>query len=306
MRFREWLESTWCAAGFPINVSELMHGKLDSWFSTLDRLPEIQPIESQFGDSIEIGATVDLPSEFSDTLNHAIESLKPWRKGPLSLFGCGIDAEWRSNLKWDRFSACVQWDAKRVLDIGCGNGYFGFRALDAGAKSVLGLDGYLLYVLQAAMVNWFVHSKNVVVPLRFEGDSVSDEFDIVLSMGVIYHQRDADAHLRGLFERCQPGGQVVLESIVADEDFVPADRYAGMRNVYLIPSVSTLETKLRNVGFSDPMLIDVSETTTYEQRKTQLMPYQSLGDALDPSDSSLTIEGLPAPKRAILIAQRTH
>ena len=304
MRFHEWLQSTWCAAGHPINTSELMHGKLSNWIYALDRLPETQPIRSHFGDTIEVGSPADLQENTHRALDHAIESLKPWRKGPLNLFGHEIDTEWRSNLKWDRLSACVQWNAKRVLDIGCGNGYFGFRALDAGARSVIGLDGYLLYVLQAALVNWFVRSTNVVVPLRFSGDSVNDEFDIVLSMGVIYHQRDADTHLQALFERCRPGGQIVLESIVADEDFVPEDRYAGMRNVYLVPCVSTLETKLRNVGFSDPILIDVSDTTTDEQRKTRLMPFQSLSDALDPSNSSLTVEGLPAPKRAILVAHR--
>lgn len=306
MRFREWLQSTWCAAGYPINTSELVHGELSSWLSTLDRLPEIHPVQSHFGDVIQIGSSTDLRAGTHDTLDHAIESLKPWRKGPLNLFGHEIDAEWRSNLKWDRMSACVEWDAKRVLDIGCGNGYFGFRALEAGARSVLGLDGYLLYVLQAALVNWFIRSANVVVPLRFEGDAVNDEFDIVLSMGVIYHQRDADAHLQALFERCQPGGQIVLESIVADEDFIPAERYAGMRNVHLVPSVNTLKTKLRNVGFTNPMLIDVSDTTIDEQRKTRLMPFRSLSDALDPSDRSLTVEGLPAPKRAILVAQRAH
>ena len=306
MRFREWLQSTWCAAGYPINTSELMHGELSGWLSTLDRLPEIHPVQSHFGDVIQIGSSTDLRANTHDTLDHAIESLKPWRKGPLNLFGHEIDAEWRSNLKWDRMSACVEWDAKRVLDIGCGNGYFGFRALEAGARSVLGLDGYLLYVLQAALVNWFVRSTNIVVPLRFGGDAVNSEFDIVLSMGVIYHQRDADAHLQALFERCQPGGQIVLESIVADEDFIPAERYAGMRNVHLVPSVNTLKTKLRNVGFTNPMLIDVSATTIDEQRKTRLMPFRSLSDALDPSDHSLTVEGLPAPKRAILVAQRAH
>ena len=306
MRFHEWLQSTWCAAGYPINTSELVHGELSSWLSTLDRLPEIHPVQSHFGDVIQIGSSTDLRAGTHDTLDHAIESLKPWRKGPLNLFGHEIDAEWRSNLKWDRMSACVEWDAKRVLDIGCGNGYFGFRALEAGARSVLGLDGYLLYVLQAALVNWFVRSTNIVVPLRFGGDAVNDEFDIVLSMGVIYHQRDADAHLQALFERCQPGGQIVLESIVADEDFIPAERYAGMRNVHLVPSVNTLKTKLRNVGFTNPMLIDVSDTTIDEQRKTRLMPFRSLSDALDPSDRSLTVEGLPAPKRAILVAQRAH
>ena len=123
-------------------------------------------------------------------------------------------------------------------------------------------------------------------------------------MGVIYHQRDADSHVEALFRRCRPGGQVILESIVADEDFIPENRYAGMRNVHLIPSVCTLKNKLRAAGFINPILVDVSTTTIEEQRKTAFMPFQSLRDALDQSDNSLTVEGLPAPKRAILIAHR--
>lgn len=304
MRFSEWLESSWQSVGFAISTAELAHGKLKDWLSTLERLPQIQPTHVQFADTIEVGISNELSKVEGEILDRVIVDLMPWRKGPLNLFGREIDAEWRSDFKWNRLGSHVNWQSKKVLDVGCGNGYFGFRALDDGAKSVLGLDGYVLYVLQAALVNWFVRSTNVVVPVRFDRDTLSDEFDIVLSMGVIYHQRDADSHVEALFRRCRPGGQVVLESIVADEDFVPEDRYAGMRNVYLIPSVCTLKTKLRSVGFIDPILVDISTTTLAEQRNTEFMPFQSLNDALDRTDNSRTVEGLPAPKRAILIANR--
>ena len=304
MRFREWLESSWQAVGFPINSSDLAHGMLESWLTTLELLPSIRSSNTRFGDTIQVGKSDDLSTVEGDALDRAIDLLIPWRKGPLNLFGREIDTEWRSDFKWARLCSHLQWHEKTVLDVGCGNGYFGFRALDAGAKSVLGIDGYLIYVLQAALVNWFVRSSNVVVPHRFGHDSVTGKFDIVLSMGVIYHQRDVDSHLNALFQRCHPGGLVVLESIVADRDVLPDNRYAGMRNVYLIPSVSTLETKLREAGFTDPKLIDVSTTTNEEQRKTSLMPFKSLSDVLDPSDNSLTIEGYPAPKRAIVIAHR--
>lgn len=306
MRFLEWLESSWRNTGLPIEPSALNHGNLKRWIATLEQLPNIRPSHVRFDDTIEVGHADELSVEEGHLLDRAIDSLKPWRKGPLNLFGREIDSEWRSDFKWARLCSQISWRDKRVLDVGCGNGYFGFRALGAGAKSVMGYDGYLLYALQAALVNWFVRSSNIVVPLRFEHDSPRDEFDIVLSMGVIYHQRDADLHLETLFERCKPSSVVVLESIVADEDIVPERRYAGMRNVFLIPSVSTLKTKLREVGFDEPRCIDKSTTTVEEQRKTRLMPFQSLNDALDPSDNSRTIEGLPAPKRAIVIAHRAN
>ncbi|WP_122853349.1 DUF1698 domain-containing protein, partial [Pseudomonas viridiflava] len=38
-------------------------------------------------------------------------------------------------------------------------------------------------------------------------------------------------------------------------------------------------------------------------RGTEWMKYQSLSDFLDPEDHSKTIEGLPAPMRAVIVAK---
>jgi len=48
--------------------------------------------------------------------------------------------------------------------------------------------------------------------------------------------------------------------------------------------------------------VDVSVTSTEEQRATAWMTYESLSDFLDPVDSARTIEGYPAPERAVVIA----
>ena len=45
-----------------------------------------------------------------------------------------------------------------------------------------------------------------------------------------------------------------------------------------------------------------SITKNKEQRKTEWMPFESLKDAIDIDDASKTIEGLPAPKRVVIIA----
>ncbi|MEW8430171.1 MAG: DUF1698 domain-containing protein, partial [gamma proteobacterium symbiont of Ctena orbiculata] len=57
-------------------------------------------------------------------------------------------------------------------------------------------------------------------------------------------------------------------------------------------------------GFSDVKLIDVSVTGVDEQRSTRWMRFESLADYLDPVDRSLTVEGYPAPRRAIFTARR--
>jgi tRNA (mo5U34)-methyltransferase len=99
-----------------------------------------------------------------------------------------------------------------------------------------------------------------------------------------------------------------LETIVIEssrqEVLVPEDRYAKMRTVWFIPSVPMLQLWLRRCGFKDIQVIDVAKTTFEEQRRTDWMTFESLADFLDPNDSMRTIEGYPAPVRAMILARK--
>jgi tRNA (mo5U34)-methyltransferase len=85
---------------------------------------------------------------------------------------------------------------------------------------------------------------------------------------------------------------------------MPEDRYGQMRNVWFLPSCDTLLRWLERTGFRNGRVVDVSVTTTEEQRQTDWMRFQSLVDFLHPDDPGKTIEGYPGPKRATLIAQK--
>ncbi len=103
------------------------------------------------------------------------------------------------------------------------------------------------------------------------------------------------------------GGQLVLETLVLEGNddlaLCPDKRYAKMNNVYFLPTVRCLKNWLRRTGFSDIRCVDVTPTTSSEQRKTEWIQTESLTDFLDPADSTRTIEGYPAPVRAILVAE---
>ena len=133
-------------------------------------------------------------------------------------------------------------------------------------------------------------------------------FDTVFSMGVFYHRQSPFEHLADLRGALCNGGELVLETLVIEggegQVLVPQGRYAKMRNVWFIPTTETLHKWLQRAGFKDVKLIDVSVTTVDEQRSTEWMRFESLADYLDPQDQSLTIEGYPAPRRAIFIAKR--
>jgi tRNA (mo5U34)-methyltransferase len=178
----------------------------------------------------------------------------------------------------------------------------------AGARLVVGIDPTLLYVMQFLAVSKLASTSGVyVLPLRLEElPRPSRAFDTTFSMGVLYHQRSPLEHLHQLRDTLRSGGQLVLETIVLPGDdacaATPPGRYARMKNVWLLPTLNELCTWLDRTGFRRVRAGDVSLTTSDEQRRTEWMTSDSLADALDPADPALTIEGWPAPRRAVITA----
>ena len=306
----ESLLSAWrdASAAWAIDiVQRASHGDLPRWLAALARLPDIRPDEISLGRAVGARAT-DTPRESSERLEAALKALIPWRKGPFHLFGIDIDSEWRSDLKWSRIAPHLDLGGCRVLDVGSGNGYYGWRMLEAGATSVVGIDPSLLFVLQHAAISYYVDRgqyRNIVLPVGLEAFPPAEPFDVVFSMGVLYHRRDPAAHIRALAGHARNDATLVVESLVVnDAPLRPRSRYARMRNVWLIPDLTTLQAWLGDAGFAYSDVVCVSPTTIAEQRRTAWMPYESLAAALDPDDPNRTVEGYPAPKRAVIIARR--
>ena len=236
--------------------------------------------------------------------------LRPSRKGPWQFGEITIDTEWRSDMKWGRMAAAgIEFNDRRVLDIGGGNGYFAFRCAAAGAREVLNGDPTLLFFAQYLAFTQHVRIPTVgMVPIRFEQLPDMRPFDLILSMGVLYHRRDPIEHLKEIARRLSEQGEVVLETLILEgsqnTELIPEDRYARMRNVWSLPTISRLGDWLTEAGFTDIECHDVTRTTTDEQRPTEWMTFESLEHALDPHDANRTIEGYPAPTRAMLSARR--
>lgn len=292
------------------SLSSERHGKLAEWIQALESLPSIDNASLNAAKNA-VAIEGDSPETSKAAMEASLRALHPWRKGPFDFFGLAIDTEWRSCLKWDRLAPHLELRNRMVLDVGCGNGYYGWRMLHSGARLVLGLDPFLLFLMQFEAVRKYAgpNCTHYVLPLT---DADLPErlnlFDVTLSMGVLYHRTSPIDHLRSLWESLAPGGQLVLETIVIEssrqEVLVPEDRYAKMRNVWFIPSVPMLQLWLRRCGFKDIQVIDVARTTFEEQRRTDWMTFESLADFLDPNDSMRTIEGYPAPVRAMILARK--
>lgn len=292
------------------------HGDWARWRPALDSLPALGGgrIDTASG-ALALTPDVPLTPAQREYLRDALMALHPWRKGPYQVAGVAIDTEWRSDWKWARVLPHLgSLAGQRVLDVGCGNGYHCWRMAEAGADWVIGIDPTALFIAQ------FLAVRRLLAPLAADLAASVDllplgiedlppdlgAFDTVFSMGVLYHRRSPIDHLMELRGALRPGGRLVLETLVVEgateRVLVPAGRYAKMRNVWFIPSTDLLETWLGRCGFGAVRTVDVTPTTVEEQRSTPWMTFESLADFLDPADSRYTIEGYPAPVRAIVIA----
>ena len=304
---RDWLQLM--PDQFALSMSETRFGDLPRWRAALATLPSLKAEVIDL-DASAITALGPAAEQVLLELETSLRGLHPWRKGPFSLFGVDIDTEWRSDFKWDRLSPAIDpLEDRRVLDVGCGSGYHCWRMKGAGAREVIGIDPTPLFVLQFKAIQHYLNNDSVhVLPLALEQlPPKLKAFDTTFSMGVLYHRRSPIDHLTDLRDTLAPGGQLVLETLVVegDEDtiFVPPERYARMGNVWFLPSPAALMKWMRKAGLTDIQLVDVNQTTVAEQRSTDWMTFYSLPNFLDSADHNKTVEGHPAPRRAIVTAR---
>ncbi|TRX00654.1 tRNA 5-methoxyuridine(34)/uridine 5-oxyacetic acid(34) synthase CmoB [Candidatus Methylobacter oryzae] len=285
------------------------HGNLAEWQALIDSVPQLPTAQRMLdADAVQIGASDELSAAEKSRLEDQLRALHPWRKGPYNLFGIYIDTEWRSDWKWNRVKNHIApLEHRLVLDVGCGNGYHCWRMLGAGAKTVVGIDPMLLNVMQFQLIRKLYGEAPVyVLPMGIENIPYGlKAFDTVFSMGVLYHRRSPIDHLMELRDCLRSGGELVLETLIIDgglgQVLMPEDRYAKMRNVWFLPSCDTLVSWLKRCGFKNIRVVDVTVTSIEEQRSTEWMTFNSLQSFLDPENPQLTCEGLPAPKRAVVI-----
>jgi len=305
----QWPGNAWLSAVCELAENRLQshpHGDLAKWRAALAALPQVRHGANVMKPVPELGSVALDP----ETLRETLMVLHPWRKGPLCLGGVRIETEWRSDWKWERVAPHIDLTGHRVLDIGSGNGYFGLRMLGAGAQCVIGIDPTILFVMQWQACRHFSGEiPNYVLPLGIEDlPAIPVELDTVFSMGVLYHRKDPLHHLKRIHSLLKNNGTMVLETLVLPKGseesvLIPPERYARMRNVWAIPGTKRLLNWVGEAGFVTAQMVDVTPTTTEEQKSTQWMRFESLEQALHPSDRRRTVEGLPAPVRAIVIAR---
>jgi tRNA (mo5U34)-methyltransferase len=253
---------------------------------------------------VSIGKGIDLSESQQATLKQALKDIMPWRKGPFHLLGEDIDAEWRSDLKWQRIRKVAgSLQGMRILDIGCNNGYYMYLMAKQKPKLLLGIDPTIPYYLQYQLLTEFAPLPNTDFKLLGVEDLVHFEkvFDVIFCMGILYHHSDPVGILRIIHQALRPGGMLIIESQGIKKEgsyfLMPKNRYLGAPGNWFIPSQEGLENMVRRSGFQYVNTFYSTKLETSEQRSASHSPYDSLAQSLDEDNPDLTVEGYPAPWR---------
>lgn len=263
------------------------------------------------GDVVRIGTSNELQADDQERVHQVLRGLTPWRKGPFSVFGVEVDAEWRSQRKWNRITPELpELAGKVVADIGCNNGYYMFRMLPHQPDFVLGFEPYVHHYYAFHILNAFAGQQRLQVePLGIEHlELFPGCFDVIFCLGILYHRPSPLDALRDLHAALTPGGCLIVESqaIPGSEPVAlfPEQTYAKAPGTWFVPTAACLQNWLTRTGFREVRLFCEHAMSSEEQRRTDWMDFESYQDFIDKDNPAFTIEGYPAPRRVFFKAKK--
>src|ERR671910_1690756 len=180
-------------------------------------------------------------------------------------------------IKWQKFSGAIPQDltGKSVLDIGCNGGFYSMEMKKRGAGRVLGVDFDDAYLAQARFAAQHTgHDIEFRKLSVYDVGALTERFDVVLFMGVLYHLRHPllaldliHAHVAQdllVFQSMQRGAKAV-DALRDDYDFWQTEmfdrpgypklhfvehRYANDPTNWWVPNRACAEAMLRSAGFA--------------------------------------------------------
>ncbi len=262
-------------------------------------------------DIVTIGRKKDISPQDHTRLTEVLHGFMPWRKGPFRIFDIDIDAEWRSERKWNRLQPELpDLENKIIGDIGCNNGYYMFRMVPYRPKLVLGFEPYIHHYYTFRTLNRFACQENLQVELLgIEHLPLFPEcFDVLFCLGILYHRQSPIDALRDIYTALKPGGTMLIESQAipgaGSMALFPEKTYAKVPGTWFVPTADCLRNWLLRCGFREVEKFCMHPMSNQEQRKTQWMTFESYDDFIDASDPSRTVEGYPAPWRVFFKATK--
>lgn len=198
--------------------------------------------------------------------NHSIELPHGIRTAPEEQVSHG-----KNLVKWSRIREYVDLigvKGKRVLDVGCNEGFFSLELARLGAKEVVAVDADELRIEKAMAVREILDVSNITYEAAniFDaGDEKYAHFDLVLCLGFLHRIPYPYQAIRRLAEM----SDVILfewKSLREGSFDLPVMKFCGGLSkdsneysaLYWLPSVQCVLDMLKSLGFAHSFVVDDS------------------------------------------------
>jgi len=179
-----------------------------------------------------------------EELRALFDSTKPWHH-LIDVNGVPTKVEpaWGEHLDhprglWEKVAPLLRAiDARRLLDVGCNDGFFLFESRRLGVKDVVGVEVHPHYYDHAVLVNRLLAPGGVDIRRMsaYDVDETLGTFDVTLALGLIYHLKNPFLFL----ERVGPlTTTIIVETAVRNSDEDIRNREEGRPSP---PSVEFVE-----------------------------------------------------------------
>lgn len=153
----------------------------------------------------------------------------------------------QSHQSWERLHRLIDFKGKDVLDVGCFHGFICFKAEEAGARSITGIDVSEDAIEIVRQIAWLRKSR-----ARFyHGDLVSLKtdhvYDIVLALNMLHHVKDIDQALQNLFKASKMG---IFEISLNQEDIIA--QYAKQFDFHFMAKANSHRVDREIIIFANP------------------------------------------------------
>ena len=101
----------------------------------------------------------------------------------------------------------ISWKSKKVLDVGCGTGFFAYNVAKKGGK-VLGID----YSGKAIAIAKSHYSYPNLEFRNMDVSKIKEKFDVIVSNGTLEHMDDPLKTLKLFRQHLNPKGRIIITS----------------------------------------------------------------------------------------------
>jgi len=154
------------------------------------------------------------------------------------------------------------YDNKSVLDIGGEGGFYSFDAEDKGAIRVVVTDWTFNPIRTMALKIYDTKVEEKIINV-YDMDEMTEQFDVVIFMGVLYHLKHPILGLEKAYNRLKDNGEFYLETLIYSElgdnamvvEFIEDSRYNNDPSNWWAPTIEATKAMMRSVKLKNVELI---------------------------------------------------